>query len=246
MNNKGNFSASGVSRLCSEGSGKTRLSYIYEIALNMVDCKEELNTKALTHGIVNEVNALDVLIAKKGGEVNFDFQTGRQKSFKVNEYLTARPDAYKEGEWSGESKCQYSIKGFIEQNAKLAKSYNYQIQTQMMALNVNKGYLINYLTKPEKFGQEDWTEYPFDLEDRYYIHEIDKDEAICDEILMKAEKYYPMINVAYEQMANASILDEMEFFYNQLKNGIKYKSLKDYWVNNQNEVFRFENEFFII
>jgi hypothetical protein len=54
-----------------------------------------------------------------------------------------------------------------------------------------------------------------------------------------------MINLAYEQMANASILDEMEFFYNQLKNGIRYKSLKDYWVNNQNEVFRFENEFFI-
>ena len=245
MGNKGRFSASGASKLCAEGTGATRLSYIYEIALNLVGCKPDITTSAMFHGINNESNALDVLIAKKGGQHNFDFEIGKQKSFKVNDYLSATPDAFQENEWTGDAKCQYSIKGFIEQNAKLAKSYNYQIQTQMMALNVNKGYLINYLTKPEKFGQDDWTEYPFDIEDRYFIHEIEKDEAICDEILMKAEKYHPMINLAYEQMANASILDEMEFFYNQLKNGIKYKSLKDYWVNNQNEVFRFENEFFI-
>ncbi len=63
---------------------------------------------------------------------------------------------------------------------------------------------------------------------------------------MKAEKYHPMINLAFEQMANATILDEVEFFYNQLKNGIYYKPLKDWYVNNQSEVFRFENEFFII
>jgi hypothetical protein len=115
----------------------------------------------------------------------------------------------------------------------------------MLALKVDKAYLINYLTKPEKFGQDDWTEYPFPLEDRFYIHEISKDEAICDEILTKAEQYHPMINIAYQQMANATILDEMEFFYNQLKNGVYYKSLKDYWVKNDTEVFRFDNEFYI-
>ena len=246
MENKGVFSESGISRLCTEGAGTTRLSYIYEIALNLVDCKPDITTQAMYHGINNESNALDVLIAKKGGQHNFDFEIGKQKSFKVNDYITATPDAYEENEWTGESKCQYTIKTFIEQNEKIKKAYNYQIQTQMMALNVNKGYLINFLTKPEKFGQDNWTEYPFTLDERHHIHEIEKDEVICEEILTKAEKYHPMINLAYEQMANANILDEMGFFYNQLKNGIYYKPLKEWWVNNQSEVFRFDNEFYII
>lgn len=245
MANNGSFSASGAARLCSEGTGKTRLTYIYEIALDLLDCKKELNTKALYHGIVNEVNAVDILIANKGGQVNYDFEIGGQKTFRVNDYLTARPDAYKENEWTGESKCQYTIENFIQQKAKVSKAYNYQVQTQMLALKVDKAYLINYLTKPEKFGEDNWTEYPFPLEDRFYIHEISKDEAICDEILTKAEQYHPLINVAYEQMANATILDEIQFFYNQLKNGVYYKPLKDYWVNNETEVFRFDNEFYI-
>jgi hypothetical protein len=245
MENKGRFSASGVSKLCAEGTGATRLGYIYEIALGLVDCKPDITTSAMYHGINNEATALDILIQEKGGQHNFNFETGRQQSFKVNDYLSATPDAYEEGIWTGDAKCQYSIKGFLEQNSKISKAYNYQVQTQMLALKVDKAYLINYLTKPEKFGQDDWTEYPFPLEDRFYIHEISKDEAICEEILTKAEQYHPMINIAYQQIANATILDEMEFFYNQLKNGVYYKSLKDYWVNNESEVFRFDNEFYI-
>ena len=245
MESKGIFSACGASRLCAEGTGKTRLSYIYEIALSMVGCKKELTTKAVFHGITNEVNAVDILLSEKGGQLNYDFEIGGQKTFIVNDYLTARPDAYKENEWTGESKCQYTIENFIEQNIKISKTYNYQVQTQMLALKVDTAYLINYLTKPEKFGEENWTEYPFPLEERFFIHEIPKNEAICDEILTKAEKYHPMINLAFEQMANATILDETQFFYNQLKNGIYYKSLKDWWVNNQSEVYRFDNEFYI-
>ena len=243
--NKGIFSASGASRLCAEGTGTTRLSYIYEIALGLIDCKPDITTQAMFHGINNEANALDILIAEKGGQHNFDIEKGKQKFFKINDFIGATPDAYEESIWTGDAKCQYTIKGFVEQNAKVSKAYNYQVQTQMLALKVDKAYLINYLTKPEKFGQDDWTEYPFPLEERFYIHEIAKDEAICDEILTKAEQYHPMINLAFEQMANATILDETEFFYNQLKNGIYYKSLKDWWVNNNSEVFRFDNEFFI-
>ena len=245
MENKGRFSASGVSKLCAEGTGATRLGYIYEIALSLVDCKPDITTSAMYHGINNEAAALDILINIKGGQHNFNFETGRQESFKVNDYLSATPDAYEDGIWTGDAKCQYSIEGFIEQNSKISKAYNYQVQTQMLALKVDKAYLINYLTKPEEYGQEDWVEYKFPLEDRFYIHEISKDEAICDEILTKAEQYHPMINLAYQQMANATILDEVEFFYSQPKNSLKYKPLKDWWVNNETEVFRFNNKFYI-
>jgi hypothetical protein len=51
MENKGRFSASGVSRLCAEGTGATRLGYIYEIALGLVDCKPDITTSAMYHGI---------------------------------------------------------------------------------------------------------------------------------------------------------------------------------------------------
>jgi len=37
----------------------------------------------------------------------------------------------------------------------------------------------------------------------------------------------------------------VEFFYSQPKNSLKYKPLKDWWVNNETEVFRFNNKFYI-
>lgn len=242
---KGIFSASKASALCAEGTGATRLGYIYDVALGLMDCKPDFTTQAMYHGINNEGQALDVLIAEKGGQHNFDLETGRQKFFKINDFIGATPDAYSD-EWTADAKCQYTIGGFLEQNRKVAKAYNYQVQTQMMALNVDKAYLINYLTKPEKFGQDNWTEYPFPLEERFFIHEIAKDNDICDEILSKAEQYHSLINVAFEQMAAATILDELEFFYSQLNEGIIYKPLKDWWVNNAKEVFRHEKDFYII
>ena len=171
------FSASRISDLLAEGQGKTRMNYIFDLAAESIGIKKDITTKAMTHGIVNEVYAMSLLIANVGGVMNVD-EEGNQKSFKITDYLTATPDGYLAGSHTLEAKCQYNIKNFIDQNNKLPVKYYLQVQCQMMAMNVNKGYLINYLTKPEIFGQDDWQEYPIPLAQRYYIHEIERDLSL--------------------------------------------------------------------
>jgi hypothetical protein len=187
------------------------------------------------------------LIQETGVQHNFNFETGRQESFKVNDYLSATPDAYEEGIWTGDAKCQYSIQAFIEQNDKLKTAYYYQLQTQMMALKVEQAFLINYLTKPEEFGQDDWEEYPFPIEDRYYIHEVKKDEKICDDILIAAEKNFPLLIECSDLLLGATDLHEHTFFNWQMKDKVRFAKLKDTnWLNFDKEVFRFNNEFYYI
>lgn len=241
---KGRFTASKISDLLASGTGKTRLNYIFDIASDLVGAKEQITTKAMEHGIVNERTACDILISVKGGTYNSDGQGG-QVFYPINDYLGATPDVV--GEYAGDAKCQYEIYNFIEQNEKLPKKYYAQLQCQMMALNVDKGYLINYLTKPEEWGNDMWEEYPFELEERYHIHEVPKDDQMQYEILTKAEENYPLIGLCVEMLLNAQVLNEMEFFYEQLKGKKRYLLLKETnWQNNERQVYRFGNKFYVI
>ena len=241
---KGIFSASGVANLLAGGTGKTRLNYIFEIAEDLVGAKKDITTKQMQHGVINETTAVEILCNLYGGSPNY--AKNGQVFYKVNDKLGATPDAIG-FDWVGDAKCQYEIINFFEQNEKLIKKYFIQVQTQMMALKVDRGYLINYLTKPEEWGQDDWVEYPFPLEDRYFVHTIDKDESVQDSILEAVEKNFTLIEVAHQQLRDASVLNEDEFFMRQFKDKIRFEKLKDCnWVNNEREVFRFKNNFFII
>lgn len=244
MDKKGLFSASRISDLLAGGTGKTKLNYIFDIALDLHGLKKQVSTKAMEHGIVNERSAIDILISIHGGKANLN-EVGSQTFYKVNDKLGATPDALGT-DWVGDAKCQFNIFNFVEQNDKLAKKYYLQVHTQMMALNVNKGYLINYLTKPEEWGQDDWTEYPFPLEDRYFIHEIERDEAICEEILQACETNHPLIDVAYQMQGSATLMDSDEFFYSQLVGRQRYLKLKEVnWVTNEREIIRHESDFYV-
>ncbi len=239
------FSASRVGELLAQGTGKTRLNYIFEIAEEHVGAKKDILTRAMSHGIVNEVYAINLLIANVGGQVNEDGH-GEQISFKVNDFLTAKPDGFKTDHFTLESKCQYYIHTFFEQIDKLPLKYYYQVQTQMMALKVDKGYLIDYLTKPEEFGQDDWQEYPIPLEQRYHIHEIEQDIEVQDRINEYSAKYYPYIGMGIEMLSYATVLSHDEFFGRQFKDRIRFQKLKDVnWTENLKEVYRYDNSFYI-
>jgi hypothetical protein len=244
MDRKGLFSASRISDLLAGGTGKTKLNYIFDIALDLHGLKKEVSTKAMEHGIVNERSAIDILISIHGGKANLN-EVGGQTFYKVNDKLGATPDALSP-EWVGDAKCQFNIFNFVEQNDKLARKYYLQVHTQMMALNVNKGYLINYLTKPEQWGEDNWTEYPFPLEDRYFIHEIDRDEETCENILKACDENHYLIDVAYQMQGSASLMDSDEFFYSQLVGRQRYLKLKEInWVTNEREVIRHESDFYV-
>lgn len=239
------FSASKVGDLMAGGTGKTRLNYIFELAEASVDAKKNVTTKQMLHGIVNERNALDILCTMRGLTPNTN-ENGDQIFYPINDFIGATPDAIG-FDAVGDAKCQYSIGNFIEQCDKLKSGYFYQLQTQMMALKVDKAFLINYLTRPEEFGQDDWKEYEIDIQDRFYIHEVDKDEKVCDDILASAEKNYPLILECIELLKSAKELNEIDFFYVQLKNKIRFGKLKDTnWVNFDKPIFRFNNEFYYI
>ena len=243
--NRIKFGASRVGDLMSGGTGKTRMNYIFELAEASVDAKKNITTKQMLHGIVNERNALDILCKKRDLTPNTN-EDGKQIYYSINDYIGATPDAIG-FDAVGDAKCQYNISGFIEQNDKMKSAYYYQLQTQMMALKVDKAYLINYLTKPEEFGQDDWTEYPFSVEERYFIHDVVRDEKVCDDILFTAEKNYPLIWECSKMLQSAVEINEVDFFYMQLKEKVRFAKLKETtWLNNERTIYRFNNDFFVI
>lgn len=240
----GMFTASRIGDLLAKGQGKTAHNYIFEIAEGLVGAKKDVRTKAMEHGIINERTAIDILVSIVGGRANTN-ANGEQVFYKVNDKLGATPDAIGE-DYVGDSKCQYEIINFVEQNEKIPKKYYAQLQVQMMALKVEKGYLINYLTKPEIWGQDEWTEYPFELNERHHIHTIAKDEAMQDDILNEVEKKHPLIGLCVEMLLNATELNEIDFFYNQLISKTRYSKLKELnWIANDKEVFRFKDTFYV-
>lgn len=237
------FSASKIGSLLSGGTGKTRMSYIFELGLKSIGIETKLSTAAMSHGINNEFYALKIAEQKLGCKPNTDDQ-GNQMFYPINETVGATPDAIGEG-FVLDSKCQYFIHTYFEQCDKLTLGYKLQLQTQMMALKVDRGVLMNYLTKPDIWGDDDWKEYPFDLEERYFFHEIKAEPEIQDTILLESAKWYPVIGECANILLNAKVIDEYEFFYMQFVGKKRFKKLKDVDYLKQSLVYRFMNDFYV-
>ena len=239
------FSASRISQLLSGGTGKTRMNYIYELAERSLGIDNTVTTIQMLHGINSELDAVAVFIDHMNdGYANSDGQ-GSQVFFQINDYVGATPDIIADT-FVADIKCQYSIHGFFEQNDRVIKRYYDQLQCQMLALKVDKGYLMNYLTKPEKYGEDEYREYPFPLSDRFHVHEIEKDEQVQNDILEYSEKFFPYIDICRQIFESAKTLDHDEFFYIQFVNKIRFVKLKDVdWMANTKQVFRYNDSFFV-
>lgn len=243
---KKQFSASRVAELLVDG--KTRWNYIYDLALEILGIERSLHTKEMLHGINNEAAALQLAFNLIGAVANSD-DFGNQIYFPINDYVGATPDAFDEDmeQFVLDTKCQYYIHTFIEQCDKVPKKYVVQSQCQMMALKVDTGYILNYLTKPEVWGEDEWEEYPFNIDERFRLHKIEKDDEIQYDILRLTEHFYPYIGLGVELMASAKELSQDEFFYSQLHGGVRYAELKEIvWATTGREVFRFGNKFYVI
>ena len=240
------FSASRSSDLISQGTGRTQMSYCFDLALRSIDAEKDITTSAMLHGINNEVRGLEIAERELSAYPNIDPIKGTQIFYPINDYLGATPDFIGD-DFVGDIKCQYSIYNYVIQGLQVPKKYYVQVQCQMMALKVDKGYLLNYLTKPEKWGDDEWIEYPFSESQRYKIHEIKKDDQIQSDLLEAAEKWFPYIGMAQQMLISATVLNDEEFFYPQLMDGVKFLKLKETnWINNDRQVLRHENEFYVI
>jgi hypothetical protein len=240
MAKTGMFSASRISELLAGGTGKTRQSYIYDLALDVLDCKPQISTSAMEHGINTEALAFEYAVKPL-------FPTAFLKSdtfVVINENLGCSTDVeFTDSKNVLDIKCP-TINGFCKHRHSITKGYYDQIQTQLLSTGGDTGYLLYYLSKPITWENGDsWTEYEFEnFDDNYFIKEIPKDNQRQDEILTAVETYAPVRDEMIQLLLNARELDFKEFF--ALNKTTYLPSLKE--SNNilKEKVIRFDNQFY--
>jgi hypothetical protein len=234
---KGSFSASRISELLTGGSGKTRDNYIYDIAKEVVIGREDFDTEAMKHGRSNQINAFDKVV-----KPNFHDAKWVDTYIPINSNCGASPDIIV-GVHPLDVKCPFYIDTYLEQINSIPKKYYQQVQMQAMALQSDLCYLTFYLTKPERWGDDKWEEYPIPLEDRFKTFEFKIDEEVCDNILKAVEESWPKRDIVIEKMMNATVIDESEFFYYQFLKQKKFRKAKEGNIVNI-EYLRLGNEFY--
>ena len=236
---KGCFTASNISRLLAGGGGATRKSYILEVAIEaVIGSKPQLDTSATKHGIANQMNAYEFVLKPKYKGIQWV-----DTFIKINENCGASPDTIWNGNYPIDIKCPYEIDTYLEQIEKVKPSYFAQIQMQIMAVKGTEGALCTYLTKKEEWGSDTWEEYPFPLEDRYKIAPIQKDEETCDRILIAVEKAVPERDTYIECLLNAKEMDEIDYFYYQMKHN-KCRDIKLCSNISKSNIIRVNNKFY--
>lgn len=235
---RGLFSASNISRLLSGGAGRTRHSYILEVATEAVTGERKIfETSATKHGIANQMNAFEFVLKPIFKGIQW-FDT----FIPINSNCGASPDAIL-GNTSFDIKCPYEIDTFLEQINKIKPSYFSQKQMQIIATKGVEGYLCIYLTKKEEWGSDTWEEYPLPLEDRYYIYCIKKDEEHCDLILSEVERAAPIRDIYIEKLLNTDVMDEIEYFYHQMKHN-KFRPISQCSNIESAKLIRVKNKFY--
>lgn len=236
----GMFSASRITELLAGGTGKTRQSYIYDLALDVLGCKPQISTSAMEHGINTESLAFEYSVKPL-------FPTAFLKSdtfVVINKNLGCSTDVeFTDSKNVLDIKCP-TINGFCKHMYYTSKGYYDQIQTQLISTGGDKGYLFYYLSKPITWENGDsWTDYDFEnFDDNYFIKEIAKDNQRQDEILTAVETYAPMRDEIIQLLLNARELDFKEFL--ALNKTHYLPSLKESNTILKEKVVRFENQFY--
>jgi hypothetical protein len=235
----GCFSASNISRLLAGGGGATRKSYILEVATEVVIGKRpQLDTAAMKHGIANQMNAYEFVLKPLYKGVQWV-----DSYIPINKNCGSSPDCVWLGNYPIDIKCPFEIDTYLEQIEKVKPSYFAQIQMQIMSVNGEEGALCTYLTKKEDWGSDTWSEYPLPLEDRFRVEPIKKDEETCDRILLAVEKAAPERDLYIELLNNATIMDEIEYFYYQMKHN-KCRDIKSCSNLEKANIIRVNNRFY--
>jgi hypothetical protein len=165
------------------------------------------------------------------------------KYIPINSNCGASPDCVWMGNFPIDIKCPFEIDTYLEQIEKVKPSYFAQIQMQILAVKGEEGALCTYLTKREEWGADTWEEFPLPLEDRFRVEPIKKDEETCDRILLAVEKAAPERDLYIELLNNATVMDEIEYFYYQMKHN-KCRDIKSCSNIEKANIIRVNNKFY--
>jgi hypothetical protein len=235
MNSK--ISASGIGELLT--GGKTAESYLLRKTMEALGISDNLDTKPMQHGTISQYEAYELIVSNMDNAKWHDIYTP------INDWCGASADCIGDvGVY--DIKCPYYVDTYLEQCQRLPKKYYLQNQMQMIAEGKDWGGVILYLTSPEIDMYGNKIEYPYPLEDRYFIHPTTKDEETQERILKEAEKGYLILVDWFEILANAPTKERDEFFYEQMKGGLIYRKLKtaSSIENTIRKAFRLDNEFY--
>jgi hypothetical protein len=195
----GKFTASRASDLFVGGKGVTRDKYIFEKAQEIVlGHAKQFSNKHTQHGNLNEFEAIQSFKEVTGLNVEYL----EQEYFAINENCGATPDAkvvdfFDKVIASVDVKCPtetfFAQKMMMLNESKpefqnVPKSYYYQAQMQMMSLNVDKHYLVRYLTKSDIDFEGNKVEYDLPIETRIYYKLITADSEVQKKILELVEQ----------------------------------------------------------
>ena len=233
------ISASGIGELLT--GGKTAESYLLKKTFENLGIENNLSTKAMEHGIINQYEAYELIVS------NYDNAKWHDIYTPINEFCGASADCIGDvAVW--DIKCNFYVDTYLEQIMKLPKKYFYQSQMQMIAENKEFGMMCFYLTSSELDMYGNKIEYPYPLKDRYYIHEIKQDVEAVERILTESEKGYKKLIEWTEILTQAETMAKDEFFYSQFIGGKAYRKLKTAGsIENtirKGKAFRVENEFY--
>ena len=231
------ISASGIGELLT--GGKTAESYLLKKAMECLGIKDELHTRPMEHGLLNQFEAYELVVAKLDNAKWHDVYTP------INDYCGASADAVGDS-FVFDVKCPYYVDTYLEQRAKLPKKYMLQSQMQMLAEGKERGAIVLYLTNSEIDLYGNKIEYPYPLEDRYYIHELSRDEQITSDILITAESGHKKMLEWVEILTAAPEKESGEFFYDQIIGTSVYRKLKtaSSIENTIKKAFKQNNEYY--
>lgn len=236
---KGVYSASRISELLAGGSGKTRQSYHIDLCLDILGLKEDFDTAPMKHGRVNEINAFDYVKI-----YHHDAVLCSDEYIPINDKCGASPDVILKNKDVIDIKCPSSLYQFHKSKITTSKAYHDQIQMQLLSTGGNLGRLFYYLTKPEIWGSDEWTEYDFEnFDDNHYFVEIKKDEKRQKEILEAVERYYPVKMEILDKMKQASEIEFKELNA-RIKGGKMFAPIKQASNVLNVDLFKFEDKYF--
>lgn len=189
---------------------KTAQSLAYEKALEIINgVKRDITTAAMQHGLFNEEEAFNTIIAP-----NFPSAVYQSNiSLQIKGDLWATPDVIDgENEVVMDIKCPYTIYSFFENIRKPKDYYLAQSQMQMLATGFKTGYLVFFLTSnvTDSFGNK--IEYEISADKRHKFIEISADEDFHEEILKRADSFFEMRDLILKDLLEAPEISDEEYF----------------------------------
>lgn len=243
MDKIGGIGASEIGKLFTKAGikSKTAQTLAFEKAKELLTGeRKSFSTKATEHGILNEYEAFNKVIEP----IYPKAELRSSDSLQITEGLWATPDVITDKEVI-DIKCPFSPYTYFDNIRKVKNTYIHQVNMQMVATGLNKGYLCFYLTAEiDENGIK--KEYDIPFKDRYKIVEIQKDDSFKSEMFKRFDEFKVIRdNILTDLTLSIEIDDKTFYTLGETKKVTKFKD-KANLTTWGGQIVNYRNEFYVI